>query len=146
MWAPLCSLYGPCSSVTACISSCTPASGFSWERGDFEFWWGCKSQTPPALPGLTTRNKEEGRFCFSCVWAFCFSWGREGALAFSNCSRQAESAYRLCPPGLSFHSAPFSTQRSSSFNRPFAHSCSFHISSALFSQPPALAVFRWLRL
>lgn len=145
MWALLCSLYGPCSSVTTCTSSCTPASGFSWERTSS---FGGDTRVKHHLPSQASQHayKQEGRFCCSCVWAFCFSWGREGALAFSDCSRKAESAYRLCPPGLSFHSAPFSTQRSSSFNSPFAHSRSLNVSSALFSQPPALAVITQLRL
>lgn len=68
--------------------------------------------------------KQEGRFRFSCVWAFCVGWGREGELAFSVCYRKAESAYMLCPSGLSFHSAHFSAESSSYFNSPFACSCS----------------------
>lgn len=89
--------------------------------------------------------KQDGRLCFSCVWAFCFSRGREGGLVLSVCYRKAESAYMLCPSGLSFHSAHFSTKRSSYFNSPFACSCSFSVSPALSSQSPAHAV-RWLRL
>lgn len=116
----MCSLYGPCSSVTARASSCTAASGFSWERKTLSFGGDVRVKHHLLSQASWHAYKQEGRFCFSCVWAFCFSWGGEGALAFSDCSRKAESAYTLCPHGLSFHSAPFLTQRSSSFNSLFA--------------------------
>lgn len=92
VWAFLCSLYGPCSSVTTCISFCTPTSGFSWER---TLSFAGDARVEHHLPSQASQHayKQEGRFCCSCVWAFCFSWGGEGALAFSNCSRKAESAY-----------------------------------------------------
>lgn len=77
-------------------------------------------------------DKQEGRFRSSCAWAFCFSWGREGGLAFSVCHRKAESAYMFCPSGLSFHSAHFSTKRTSYFNSLFACSCSFSVSLVQF--------------
>lgn len=126
------------------VSSCTAASGFSWERDTLSF--GGDARVKRHLLSQASRHayKQEDRFCFSCVWAFCFSWGGEGALAFSDCSRKAESAYTLCPHGLSFHSAPFLTRRSSSFNSLFAHSCSFKMNSSLFSQPSALSIIRCL--